>query len=124
MTMEWDPQCGILTSKVFPILDGLKEGLKQKKYGTSISRISVVMTCMARDFKQRKRFKKAEGLFEYDILLDYFLIKNVEMEQKKAIIRKQIIEVTEQTFSKYKFEDFDKVAFLSDMKEIVNAIEW
>lgn len=122
--MEWDPQCGIMTSKVFPILDGLKENFRTKEYGKSITRISVVMTCMGRDLKQRKRFKKAEGLFEYDILLDYYLIKNVDVEQKKAIIRKQIVEITEQTFNGYKFEDFDKAAFLSDMREVINTIKW
>jgi len=46
------------------------------------------------------------------------------MGQKKMIIRKQIVEITEQTFSKYKFDDFNKIAFLSDLKKIVNAIEW
>src|SRR5712664_1628495 len=101
MTIEWDEQCGLLASKMFPLLDGLKEGFREKKYGTSISLISVVMTCMGKDIKQRKRFKKGAGLFEYDILLDYYLIKNVETEQKKAIIRRQIIEITDQTFSKY-----------------------
>lgn len=82
------------------------------------------MTCMGKDLKQRKRFKKLEGLLEYDILLDYFLIKNVDMEQKKNLIRLQMINITEETFSKYKFEDFDKAAFLADFKEIVNSVAW
>jgi hypothetical protein len=124
MTIEWDEQCGLLISKVFAILDGLKAGFKQKNYGESISQINVVMTCMGRDLKQRKRFKKSEGVFEYDILLDYYLIKSVELDEKKAIVRKQIIEITAKTFSTYKFEDFDKAAFLADMNGIVNAIEW
>ena len=122
--MEWDPLCGISDTKVFPLLDGLKDGFKTKEYGTSIAVISVVLTCMAKDLKQRKRFKKVEGRFEYDILLDYFLIKNVDVEQKKAIIRKQIIEISKQTFSTYKFEDFDKNAFLTDIKEITHSIDW
>jgi hypothetical protein len=45
------------------------------------------------------------------LLADYYLIKNLEMEQKKAIIRKQMIEITEATFGKYKFADFDTIAF-------------
>lgn len=124
MTIEWDEQCGVLTSKIFPILDGVKEGFKQKFYGKSVSKINVVMTCMGRDFKQRKRFKRAEGVFEYDILLDYYLVKNVTGEQKKGIIRKKMVEITEETFSKYKFDDFDKAAFLTDFKEIVNSVTW
>jgi len=46
------------------------------------------------------------------------------MEEKKEIIKRQIIEITEQTFSTYKFDDFNKSAFLSDLKEIVHAVEW
>ena len=101
--LEWDELCGILMSKVYPFREGIEEELKNKAYGADISKISVVMTCMARDFKQRKQFKKGIKKFSYDILLDYYLIKNVTIEQKKHIIRKQMIEITEQTFSKYKF---------------------
>jgi len=122
--LEWDEQCGIPYSKMYPIIDGVRAEFGKKQYGESIILISVVMTCMAKDLKQRKRFKKEARLFEYDILLDYFLIKNVDMDQKKTIIRRQIVEITEQTFSKYKFDDFDKSVFLSDIKEIVNNIEW
>jgi hypothetical protein len=43
---------------------------------------------------------------------------------KKRIIKRQIVEVTNQTFSKYKFKDFDKIAFTKDMDEIVNSIVW
>ena len=49
---------------------------------------------------------------------------NVATEEKKAIIRRQMIEVTEQTFSKYKFDDFDKARFFTDFKEIVNSVVW
>jgi hypothetical protein len=124
MTIEWDYQCGISPNKVLELLDNIEEWFIEKNYGTSISIISVIMTAVGYDLKQRKRFKKDIGRFEYDILLDYFLIKNVEMEEKKKIIRRQIIEITEQTFNKYRFEDFDKAAFLSDLKEIVKAVEW
>jgi len=124
MTIEWDYQCGISPNKVLDLLDSIENGFKEKNYGSSILVISVVMTAMAYDLKQRKRFKKDIGRFEYDIILDYYLIKNVEMEQKKGIIKRQIVEITEQTFSKYKFGDFDKSAFLSDLKEIVNDVIW
>jgi hypothetical protein len=122
--VEWDEQCGILLSKTYPLIDGIQDAFKNKAYGTSISKIGIVMTCMPKDLKQRKRFKKDTGEFTYDILLDYYLIKNVEIEQKKAIIRKQIVEITEQTFSTYKFEDFDKVDFLLEMKNIVELVKW
>lgn len=124
IVLEWDEQCGILLSKTYPLMDGIENALAQKNYGASISRIGIVMTCMARDFKQRKRYKKDTKEFVFDILLDYYLIKNVDLEQKKSIIRKQMVEISEQTFSTYKFTDFDKTAFLSDFREIVNTVAW
>jgi hypothetical protein len=124
IVLEWDEQCGILLSKTYPLIDGVENALVPKNYGASISRIGIVMTCMAKNFKQRKRYKKDTKEFTYDILLDYYLIKNVEIEQKKGIIRKQMADITEQTFSTYKFADFDKAAFLLDFKEIVNAVVW
>jgi hypothetical protein len=124
LLLEWDEQCGILLSKIYPLIDGVEGAFKNKVYGQSINIISTVMTCMAKDLKQRKRFKKDIGRFEYDILLDYYMIRNVPMDQKKGIIRKQMVEITEQTFSTYKFADFNKTAFLSDYKEIINAVVW
>ncbi|PZR23844.1 MAG: hypothetical protein DI535_23150 [Citrobacter freundii] len=124
IVLEWDEQVGISLSKMYPLREGIEEALKKRTYGQSILSLWIVMTARGYDFKQRKRFKKIEARFEYDILLDFFLIKNVPMEEKRRIIRKQIIDISEQTFSKYKFDDFDKNAFLSDLKEIVDAIEW
>jgi hypothetical protein len=122
--LEWNEQSGILVSKTYPLIDGIENAFENKNYGSSISKINIVMTCMARDFKQRKQFKRDIKKFSYDILLDYYLNRNVIMEEKKNIIRRQIIEITEQTFSKYKFVYFDNAAFLSDLKNIVNSIEW
>jgi hypothetical protein len=39
--------------------------------------------------------------------LGFALIKEARIEEKKRIIRKEMIEITKETFSKYKFEDFD-----------------
>lgn len=67
---------------------------------------------------------KGEKRFEYDILLDFFKILNAEREEKKGIISGQIIEITEATFSKYKFEDFNQFEFLRDFKHIVQKGQW
>jgi hypothetical protein len=124
VTIEWDYQIGMPYKKVLEFLDTIQNDFINKEYGKSIATIFVVMSALFRDLKQRKRFKKDIGRFDYDIILDYFLIKNSPMEEKKKIIRQQMIEITEGTFSKYKFDDFDKAAFLSDFKSIVNTVEW
>jgi hypothetical protein len=124
IALEWDIECGINVKQIDTFREGIENVFLLKDYGNSIDCISVVLTCLEKDLKQRKRFKREIGLFEYDIILDYYLIKNVELEQKKGVIKRQVIEISEQTFNKYKFEDFDKVAFLKDLKEIVHSIEW
>jgi len=124
IVIEWEEECGIKSLKMLDLTDEIENKLKGVNYGTSITHILIGITCMARDFKQRKRFKKDTGRFEYDILLDYFLIKNVEVEEKKKLIKYQMIKVTEQTFSKYKFEDFNTSTFLLDFKNTVESIQW
>lgn len=109
---------------MYPLIDGVENVIRQNAYGTSILTMGAIMICRPRDFKQRKRFKKDAKHFSYDIILDYYLIKNVTAEQKRFIIRKQMIDITENTFSKYKFADFDKVAFLSDFNSALNAVTW
>ena len=98
----------------------------KKNYGRAISRIGVVISCLEREVEpQRKRFQKATKVFTYDIILDYLLIVATESkDEKKRIIKRQVVEVSEQTFSKYKFDGFDKEAFLRDLKETMNSIEW
>lgn len=124
VTIEWDYQIGMPYEKVLEFLDTIQNDFINKEYGKSVATIFVVMSALFRDLKQRKRFKKDIGRFDYDIILDYFLIKNSPIEEKKKIIRRQMIEITESTFSKYKFDDFDKAAFVSDFKNIVNTVEW
>ena len=75
MTVEWNEKSGIKALKMLDLLDKIQEFFNIKKYGSSVKEIWVVVIAREHDFKQRKRFKKDTGHFEYDILLDYFLIK-------------------------------------------------
>lgn len=124
ITMEWDEECGISLKQMYPFRESIEDFFKNKEYGNSISQIWVMLNALGYDVKQRKRFKKKFNLLQYDVLLDYFLIKNVELAEKKKIIRNQLIEITDQAFSKYRFEDFDKAYFLKDLKEITYSINW
>ncbi|HWJ29334.1 MAG TPA: hypothetical protein VNS32_22530 [Flavisolibacter sp.] len=123
LTIEWDDRSGIEGKVAINFVQEIGRLLKNKYYGDSITFIVAVITCLGHDLKRRNRYKKVSGHFEYYILLDYFLIKNVELEEKKKLIRYQMVKITEETFSKYKFEDFDKAAFLNDFKDIVYSVE-
>jgi hypothetical protein len=43
------------------------------------------------------------------------------LDEKKKLIKCQMIAITDQTFSKYKFVDFDKAAFLADFERFVKS---
>ncbi len=110
--------------KMYPFREGLGKEFVERNYGSSISKIAIVLTCRPYDFKQRKRYKKAEQRFEYDILLDYYLIKNLPLEPKKQVIKSQFYQLSDKAFEKYKFEDFDKSSFLRDLKSSIDTLEW
>jgi hypothetical protein len=121
---EWDFDTGISAEIVLILAHRIKESFSEKFYGNSIELMGIVLICRRHAFSQRKQYKKDLRRLTYDIILDYFLIKNVAIEEKIAIIKRQVIEVSEQTFSRYRFEDFNKDRFLTDLKDIVNGFVW
>ena len=60
----------------------------------------------------------------YDIIADFEEVKNADVMIKRTLITDRMIKVTEEVMSKYKFDDFDKDAFLKDWKEIVGSAKW
>jgi hypothetical protein len=122
--MEWDQRSGLALDKMYPFIEGIENGFKENSYGSSINELTILLICRAHDFKQRKKYIKKTRNLQYDILLDFFLVKNVVLEEKKKLICYQMIKITEKTFSNYKFIDFDKSGFLNDFKKIVNTVEW
>jgi hypothetical protein len=126
IALEWDADSGFSLKEMYPLREQLEAKFESRSYGSTIARIGIVMTCLEREVgKPRKKFQKATGVFTYDIILDYPLISMTAMKvEKKDIIKRQIVEISEQTFSNYKFDDFDKDAFLRDLKKIVIAIKW
>jgi hypothetical protein len=124
ITLEWDYETGISLEKMYPFREGLEKEFTSKNYGSSIGHVWIVLTCRPYDYKQRKRYRKAEQQLEYDVLLDFYLVKNVPLEDKKQLIKYQFYQVSERTLEKYKFPDFDKSSFLTDLKSAVNTLEW
>jgi len=124
IALEWDERCGISLNTISFLSEGIENAFVKKEYGISVSQIWIVISCRDRIFKQRKRYKRDITRIEYDILLNYNLIANADIESKKKIINREVVALTEQTFSTYKFESFDKSSFLIDFKEFVESIEW
>ncbi|MFT3750118.1 MAG: hypothetical protein QM768_17505 [Agriterribacter sp.] len=122
--LEWNEYIGIRLNEASVLVESIELFFKDKNYGVSIEQIMIVMTALDRDWKQRKKYKKDKRRFDYDILLDFFGILDAEGDEKKRIVCNQMIEITEATFSKYKFEDFDKVRFLTDFKNVVSQAKW
>jgi len=100
ITFEWNIECGVSANELFPLTEAIETFFLKKNYGNSVAEIFIVLTCRPYDFKQRKKLKKASRLFSYDIILDYFLIRHTKTKEEKVeIICKQIIEISQKTFS-------------------------
>ena len=124
MTIEWDPTIGISSLNMLDFLDKIKVSFLSKNYGTGIDQIFTIVIYRPVHLKQRKRYKRAKRFFTYDIILDYYLIKNIPLPKKRDLIRSQIIEITNETINGVDFVDFDKESFLKDFAEIVTTAEW
>lgn len=125
IAIEWAPQIsGINYEVVVRFADKIMEALSQGQYGNSITKIRIILICRTRKLSQRKRFSKVSGIFDFDIILDIDRIKDATYDEKKKIIRNDIIAITEKTFDSYKFVNFQKEEFLLDFKQIVNSLEW
>jgi hypothetical protein len=88
--LEWNPNCRIKTSEMYSFYEGVEEYFKERYYGESLTEIRIIMNILGYDVKQRKRYKKDLRQLNYDVLLDYFLIKNVPKEEKRKIIDRQL----------------------------------
>lgn len=124
MTIEWTEEIGISSISMLNFLDKIVEFFNKKNYGTGVDKIRVILIYRPVHLKQRKRFRKADKIFDYDIILDYYEFKHLLKAAKRDAIRDFMIECTHQTFSKYRIKDFDKDAFLKDFTESVKSIEW
>lgn len=121
---EWNEYTGVRMKELYVLRESIEAFFEDKNYGSSIGEVGIIVTALDRDWKQRKRYKKGERLFTFDILLDFFKIVNAELDSKKTIICNQILGITQATLSKYKFNDFDKDLFLTDFKDAVTQIKW
>lgn len=124
ITMEWSDEVGIPHMEVLKLLDTIREGFVDKQYGESIKSFTIILICRSRKLSQRKRFIKADLWMTYDIIADFEEVKNADVMIKRTLITDRMIKVTEEVMSKYKFDDFDKDAFLKDWKEIVGSAKW
>jgi hypothetical protein len=125
IAIEWDARCGIPLSKVYPLREQVESKFKEVTYGNSIKTVDIILVCKEATRSPQKRYSKKDQEFYFVIILDFFLIMNSEsIDQKKRIISDQILGIANQTFRKYKFEDFDSVSFLNDFEKFINSIKW
>jgi hypothetical protein len=125
IALEWDEQVGLSLSKMYPLREGLESYFLTKEYGSSVSDISVIMTCKEKTYDPEAKYRKPKSKFYYNIIFDFFLIRDtMAIGQKKEIIKNQITQISTEVFGTQKFADFDKSAFLQDLSDAVNSIEW
>lgn len=123
IALEWDETCGLSLKDMYPFREIIEKFYSSKSYGLAIDHIWIVLACRPKDLKPRKRFVKEAKRLEYDILLDFFLIRESAPDQKRGIVRAKFLEFTTEAFRKYQF-DFNTSTFLSDLESILHTMEW
>ena len=124
IALEWDEECGLSMRNMYPLREAIEAHFQQKCYGTSVKKIWIVLGFQVKDYKQRKRYVKGERMLTFDILMDFQAVRNAQIEEKKKLVRAQLIETTEELLKKYKFEDFATDSFIVDFKNVVNDLIW
>lgn len=101
----------------------LKPFFENKDYGNNSVEFFFVINCLKFPVKNRIRFAKKEKVLYWDVILDYEIIKNATIEEKKRILANSIINSLD-VLDKYEILNINKSAFKEDMKKYFQMLNW
>ena len=122
--IEWSYGLGIGVFDVLSFTDKIEANFSKREYGGPLKRVGILLICRPTELTQRKRFAKETGNLTYDIIFDFDILKNKDIQATKGIIKEQIVKITENIVTKYRFREFDMGAFFTDLRADINSIEW
>ena len=97
---------------------------EKRNYGSSLDGIIIVLICLDSELnlKQRIRQSKKEKELYMDIVLELDEFKQIDQQQRNKIVANKIIAEVPVIIKKYKFPDFDLVAFEADLKKLLKPM--
>ncbi|MBC7748984.1 MAG: hypothetical protein H7Z76_10500 [Methylotenera sp.] len=105
---------------------GIKAFFEKKEYGDSLIDISINLNCNNPDYnhKQRIRFLKLEKVLYLDLMFDLNQFKSIEQSERQNIVAKKMVTELPAIIAKYKFKNFDLLAFEADLVGCFKQIKW
>ncbi len=105
---------------------GFRRHFESKKYGSGLLGLTVVFMCQdpALNLKRRLRHSKKESKVYMDIMLDLPAMKTGELDARKREVAQRLFDEVPVVLSGYKIPDFDKDAFVADLRVWIDRIGW
>jgi hypothetical protein len=116
--MNWE-------SKIDHALKVLKLGrvFEGRDYGSSVAGITIIFMCRdpAFKFKQRISYRKKERTLAMDIMLHLPEMIPLSHEGRRCVLAQRLLGEVPERLRKYKFTEFNYVAFESDWREAITV---
>jgi hypothetical protein len=114
---------------------GYRERFESRDYGSGLGCVSVIFICRdpLLNFKQRIKLKKeknslrVENTLHMDIMLNLSTMKSfdrTDRASRKRIIMERLYDEVPEVLSRYQISDFNRDAFISDLREWIDSIEY
>jgi hypothetical protein len=100
--------------------NSIEHYFKDRNYGSGIVNLTIGLICvppqMESFFKVRRKYTKSRRTLEYDVRLDYALVKRADCAGLVAMAEKAILG-SSSTIELLRIIDFDTASFFSDLDE-------
>lgn len=116
---NWDSRIDISKRNFHSPID-YYQYFQRRNYGIDVSKIFIVLMCRETNlnFKQRIRFTKKDKVLFIDIMLNLDQFRIIEQKYRDSIIAYKLINEIPPIIKKYKFKDFNLLAFEKDLNKL------
>lgn len=104
----------------------LRQYFEGRDYGSGLAGVSVIFMCRdpSYNFKRRIKLSKKEKNLYLDIMLDLPTMKAATPEERKRVVAQRLYDEVPEVLSGYKIPDFNKDAFVADLRGRIDRIGW
>ena len=113
------------------IVEKLSSSLNEKFKGinddSDVEKIYIGLLCVSSQFEpffKPRSFKvlKDESAFEYELKIDFEIIKNATFEERIKIISNELFQQTRELLNKKKFKKFNSNKFITELENWLSSI--
>jgi len=114
---------------LYYLIDNMEHEFLDKQYGKNNLGIIICLFCYNNILKINKtgnavEYYKKKNQIAYNVILDFELMKRGTEVEKRISVANEIINQTKVILDEYNFKDFDKEAFIIDLKLFFVNHKW